>query len=147
MGINYSLLPCWGSIIHTHLQCLVLLVNKEDNCPIWWFVRFNVSFCDEFLKLNLDFLQFFMTHSILGLGKKCHFWYHLDCMVNSFFRGQLIKQLFECHIWEFIQDSLNTFQNTHQVGSFLWLKLVQHMHHTQHAITSHDSFSKVLTKH
>ncbi len=41
------------------------------------------------------------------------------------------------HIWEFIQHSLNTFKKIHQVGNLLWLKFVQHTHHTQHVTTSH----------
>jgi len=53
-------------------------------CHIWWLARFDVSLCEEFFKLNLKFLQLFMTHPIWGLGGSCHSWHHLDCMVNSF---------------------------------------------------------------
>jgi hypothetical protein len=38
--------------------------------------------------------------------------------------GQLIRQLFKRHIWEFVQHSLNTFRNIHQVGTLLWFKFV-----------------------
>jgi hypothetical protein len=76
--------------------------------------------------LNLKFLQLLMNHSIWGLGKRCHSWHHLNCIVNLSSWGQLIRQLFRHHIWEFIQNSLNALGKIHQVGSFLWFKFIQH---------------------
>jgi len=81
-----------------------------------------------------------MAHSIWGFGGRCHSHHHLDYMINSSFRGQVLGQLFEHHIWELIQDLFNAIRGNHQVDSFLGFILIQHPHHTQHAVTSHTFF-------
>jgi hypothetical protein len=83
MGIDFSLLPCCGFYNSHTYSTSCPFVNKKDGCPIWWFVGFDVSYYEKFFKLNLKLFQLFMTHSIWGLGKKCHSLHHLDCMVNS----------------------------------------------------------------
>ncbi len=85
-------------IIHTHPQRPIILVNKKDGCSIWWLVRFDVSFCEKFLKLNLKHFQLFMIHLIWGLGERCHSRHHFDHMVNLSSWGQLIEQLFGHHV-------------------------------------------------